>query len=237
MNPRKLYWKKYKEVSGFTVWLVDGKYIREHLDIEFTNCAQHYQFRFIPKNEFWIDKHRIHGEEKYYISSMLLMNKLLAKGIKHKEAVKIADKQERKERMRSKFAKKYSFVGSSKKKLINLIHKKFLPEFSNSKVKVWLVKGRCVRDLFFPDFTHGGNDKVYKFVPKYEVWIDDSLNSKERKFVAVHELYERNLMAYKGLGYLKAHPFASKLELGYRKNQKGLMKRIRDEAHKAKDDC
>ncbi len=237
MSLKKLYWKKYKEILGFIVWLVDGKYIREHLDIEFTNCAQHYQFHFIPKNEFWIDRFRIAGEEKYYINSMLLMNKLLARGIKHKEAVKIADKQERQERLKSKFAKRYSVLRGNKKKLINFIHKKFLREFSNSKVKVWFVKGRCVRDLYFPDFTHGGNDKVYKFVPKYEVWIDDSLNPKERKFAAVHELYERNLIAYKSLKYEKAHKLASKLELSYRKNQKGLMKRIREEAHKAKENC
>ncbi|PIU22388.1 MAG: hypothetical protein COT14_01375 [Candidatus Diapherotrites archaeon CG08_land_8_20_14_0_20_30_16] len=102
---------------------------------------------------------------------------------------------------------------------------------------MWLVNGRAVRDLFYTDFTHGGNDKVYKFVPKYEIWLDDNLSPAERRFAAVHELYERNTMAYKKLCYDDSHDLASELELFYRHNPKNVMKRIRYEAHRAKDDC
>ena len=48
---KKPYIKKYGKVSGFKIYLVDGKYIRSNMDEEFTNCGQHYQFKFIPKDE------------------------------------------------------------------------------------------------------------------------------------------------------------------------------------------
>jgi len=119
---KKPYVKKYKKVFEFSVMLVDGKYIRENIDIEFTNCAQHYQFDFIPKNEFWIDKNRIPGEEDYYIKSMLIMNRLLAQSVKHRKAVKIADKTEKALRQQSDYTKQYEPLKKSKKKLIDFIH-------------------------------------------------------------------------------------------------------------------
>ena len=100
---KKPYLKKYAGLKGFTVWIVDGKYIRDNIDEEFTNCGQHYGFRFIPKNEFWIDKERAPGEEKYYIDSMLSMNSLMSKGVSQDKAIKISDALEIKERRKSKF--------------------------------------------------------------------------------------------------------------------------------------
>jgi len=47
----KPYLKRYTSISGFIVWIVDGKYIRENVDEEFTNCGAHYRFKFIPENE------------------------------------------------------------------------------------------------------------------------------------------------------------------------------------------
>src|SRR3989344_4485112 len=53
---KKPYIKKYCKISKFSVFIVDGAYIREFIDEEFTNFGQHFRFKFIPKNEFWIDK-------------------------------------------------------------------------------------------------------------------------------------------------------------------------------------
>jgi hypothetical protein len=78
-------------------------------------------------------------------------------------------------------------------------------------VHVWLVSGEAVRTLYFLDFTEGGHDKVYPFVPDNEVWIDDDLGEGERKFVLIHELYERWLMA-RGKEYEEAHYPSSSLE-------------------------
>ncbi len=82
-------------------------------------------------------------------------------------------------------------------------------------VHVWLVNGRLVRSCYDIDFTEGGHDYVYEFVPRDEVWIDDDIHDNENGFVLFHELHERNLMA-KGMDYDAAHEDASRLERRYR---------------------
>ncbi|MDO8491967.1 MAG: hypothetical protein Q7T04_08150 [Dehalococcoidia bacterium] len=49
------YLRKADERNAIQVWLVDGAYIRTRMDEEFTNFGQHYRFKYIPQNEFWID--------------------------------------------------------------------------------------------------------------------------------------------------------------------------------------
>jgi hypothetical protein len=41
-------------------------------------------------------------------------------------------------------------------------------------VRVWIVNGRLVRSAFDIDFTAGGHDHVYEFVPEGEVWAESS---------------------------------------------------------------
>ena len=72
-----------------------------------------------------------------------------------------------------------------------------------------------MRSGFDDDFTEGGHDYVYEFVPQNEVWIDNDLEELERPYVLLHELHERNLMA-KGWTYSKAHEDSSKLEYHFR---------------------
>jgi len=242
---KKPYIKKFASISGFNVFIVDGEYIRKNMDEEFTNCAQHYVFSFIPKNEFWIDKERKPGEENYYINSMLTMNRLLAKGLSREEATKIADRQERKERANSKLMKKEIRLEKFPDKLIHSVHKDLLQKYSTKKIKIWIVNGEAVRDLFFLDFTEGGHGYVYPFVPKDEIWIDDDIEPDEVKFVLLHELHERNLMA-KGWCYdtdtkanLKtgkikksAHQDSSKIEYACRMNKKDINKELKKEIEK-----
>jgi hypothetical protein len=232
MHIEKIYIKKFGKVSGFKVWIVDGKYIRDNIEEEFTNYAQHYRFKFIPENEFWIDKERTPGEEKYFIDSMLVMNRLMSKGVSHKDAVKAANRIERRERSKSKLMKKELKIKKSKGNVLKTVYKKLIDEYKNRKIKIWIVNGEVVRDLFFVDFTEGGHDKVYGFIPKNEVWIDDDLDLGERKFVILHELHERNLMS-KGKDYDFAHKSSSKIEYYCRKHPKKLDKYIRKEFKKA----
>jgi hypothetical protein len=233
MYIEKIYIKKFSKVSGFKVWIVNGKYIRDNLDEEFTNCGQHYNFKFIPKNEFWIDKERNPGEEKYFIDSMLVMNRLVSKGVGIKEAIKTANKIEKRERSKSKLMKKEMKIKKSKGNILKTVYKNPIKEYSNNKIKIWVVNGELVRDLFFLDFTEGGHDKVYSFVPANEVWIDDDLALNEREFVILHELHERNLMS-KGMDYDSAHKSSSKIEYFCRKHPKKLKRFIKREFKKIK---
>ena len=228
---KKPYIKKFSGISGFKVFIVDGEYIRENMDEEFTNFGQHYLFDFIPKNEFWIDKERVGWEYKYYINSMLTINRLLAKGMKRDDAIKIADRQEKSEREKSRFIKKRIKLRKYPKKLIDSVHKDLLQKYSTEKVKVWVVSGEVVRSLFFLDFTEGGHSYVYSFIPKDEVWIDDDVEPDELKFVLLHELHERNLMS-KRMKYEPAHARSSKIEYYCRKHKGEINKKLKSEIKK-----
>ena len=85
--------------------------------------------------------------------------------------------------------------------------------------------------MFFVDFTHGGHDFVYNFVPWNEVWIDDEIEPNERGFVFLHEIHERNLMA-KGMKYNPAHASSSKIEYYCRLHPEKLDKCITAELKK-----
>ncbi len=220
---KKPYVKKYCTISKFVVWIVDGKYIRSNLDEEFTNFGQHYRFKFIPKNEFWIDKERgVGDEEKYYTDHLLVENRLMAKGWSYDRAIERADLIERGERKKSDIIKNVK-----KQNLIIKVHRKLL-KFYSKKISVWVVNGKLVRDLFYIDFTEGGHDKVYPFIPPNELWIDDDLSLRERKFILLHELHERKLMA-KGWSYDRAHHDSSIIEYFCRHHPEQLDNKLKTE--------
>ena len=235
MAIKKPYIKKELEIAGFVVWVVDGSYIRENIDEEFNNFGQHYQFKFIPKKEFWIDREHSEGEgeKRFYINTMLTMDNFLSNGISHRKAAEIVDVLEREERAKSAYFKKYfKSKSKSKDREINKIHKHFLKKYSHGKLNVWIVDGELVRGLYFVDFTQGGHDKVYKFIPENEVWIDDDVSQKEMKFVLLHELHERNLMK-KEMKYDPAHQSSSAIEAYARHHRRKIDKLLRKELQKS----
>ena len=231
---KKPYIKKYGKVSGFKIYLVDGKYIRSNMNEEFTNCGQHYQFKFIPKDELWLDREAKKGEKKFYINSMIRIERFLREEMSHENALRKANSYEIAEREKSKLMKKEIQLKKYPNKLMKSIHKKLLREYSNRHIKIWIVSGEEVRDLFFIDFTEGGHGYVYNFIPKDEVWIDDDLEKSEIKFVLLHELHERRLMKDKKMDYNTAHFRSSHIEYSCRKNPKMLDKKLKKEIEKNK---
>ncbi len=214
---KKPYLYKLKEVAGFSVYIVDGIYVRKNMNEDFTNYAQHYQFKFIPKDEFWIDQGASRVEDKFYITTMLVINRLMARGMSHKKAIAVANKVEKKERSAYLLVKNKIKVSRKKDKYLKLVYKRHSRKYSNDKCNVWIVHGEIVRGIFFLDFTEGGHDDVYSFVPKNEIWIDDDLSRREIKFVLLHEVYERNLMR-KGMNYPEAHRHALQIEYHCRRH-------------------
>jgi hypothetical protein len=191
---------------------VDGTYVRAHIDEEFTNYGQHYRFTYIPKDEFWLDKEGKPDEQKFFIDHLLVEHRLMKRGVLYDQALEAADKAELAERKRSADVRKMTKGGTlpdSKR-----VHMRLWKRLENS-VSVWIVDGRLVRSVFDIDFTEGGHDYVYEFVPENEVWIDNDLEEAERPYVLLHELHERNLMA-KGWDYDRAHEDSSKVEYHFR---------------------
>ena len=223
------YLKKVGYRGKIAIWVVDGSYVRAHLDEEFNNFGQHYVFGCIPKDEFWLDKEAKEDEQKFFIDHLLVEHRLMEKGVPYDAALDQADKREMVERKR---------VGDIKR----LTKGKDLPDAKKTHVRlwkalesgvsVWIVDGRLVRSVFDIDFTEGGHDYVYEFVPQNEVWIDNDLEEAERPYVLLHELHERNLMA-KGWTYTKAHEDASKIEYNYRHHPNELHIALSEEGWEA----
>jgi len=226
---KKPYIKKICDISGFSAWLVDGEYIRTNICEDFVNYDQHYHLNFIPEKEFWIEKETIPGEEDYYIDHLLIENRMMASGASYKKSYEIASVIQKRERNKSKIMRGLRNKINHKKELLDKIHKKLLQCCGN--VKVWIVNGEIVRDLFDTNFSCGGHDLVYHFVPKNEVWLDDDLSEKERKFIFLHELHERGLMK-KGKTYRDAHRSATEVEDSCRHNPKTTDKKIMEEIEK-----
>jgi hypothetical protein len=212
------YLKKAGVRGKITIWVVDGTYVRTHIDEEFTNYGQHYNFTYIPKNEFWLDKEAANDEQKFFIDHLLVEHMLMEKGVPYDSALEAADKIEMAERRKAGDVRKLTKGGNLPDP--KQVHVRLWKKLENG-VSVWIVDGRLVRSVFDDDFTEGGHDYVYEFVPQNEVWIDNDLEEVERPYVLLHELHERNLMA-KGWTYSKAHEDASKIEYHCRHNSNEL---------------
>jgi hypothetical protein len=203
------YIKKIEERNSLIIWAVDGAYVRSHIDEEFTNFGQHYRYNYIPDNEFWIDLGTKSNEWRFFIDHLLAEHRLMEKGTAYGDALVEADREERKERRRAHDLSRLTHRGQKLPEGKD-VHVRLWKKLKGG-VSVWIVNGRLVRSIFDIDFTAGGHDYVYEFVPEDEVWIDDDIEEAERGYVLLHELHERNRMA-SGWDYDEAHAEASRLE-------------------------
>ena len=208
MGKQSYYLKKIGQRGKIKIWLVDGAAIRRDLDPEFPNFGQHFRFNFIPEYEFWIDREAVPDERRFFIDHLLTEWRLMKKGVSYSEATDIADTKERSERIKSLDFRK--ILDKKGQPDVAKFHLRLL-EKTPDGVSVWLVDGKLVRTIFDVEFTEGGHDLIYDFVPKNEVWIDNDVEEEERKFVILHETYERELMK-KGMLYPQAHKKASRVE-------------------------
>jgi hypothetical protein len=209
------YLRKEGTRGAFTIWIVDGAYIRTEVDEEFTNMGQHYHCSYIPKNELWIDQGVKDDEKPYMIEHLLVEYRLMAKGMAYDDALAEADKKERQKRRRSHDMRKLMPQGQTLPDPAN-VHDHLWKKLENG-VSVWIVNGRLVRSTFDLDFTAGGHHHVYEFIPQDEIWIDDASDEKERGYFLLHEMHERNRMAM-GEPYSAAHAESSRLELHCRQH-------------------
>jgi hypothetical protein len=209
-EPLKLpYLQRDDKRGDYQAWIVDGAYIRGHIDEEFTNFGQHYRYPYIPEKEFWIDREAEHDERLFFIEHLLVEHDLMEKGASYPEALTQADIIERRERRRAGDVRKVTHQGKDLPDA-GVVRERLWKRLENG-ISVWVVNGRLVRSAFDIDFTAGGHDHVYEFVPEGEVWIDDAIEEKERGVVLLHELHERNQME-KGMPYIQAHAESSRLE-------------------------
>lgn len=208
---KKVYHKLWQKINNYNVWLVNAEYIRKNLDEDFVEFDQPQRKKYIPKNEFWIDKETYPSERHFFIYRLLIEERLMSKGMPYEKSSVIAERAEVRERLKSSFLKKLKTLSKNHKEIvINKIHKRKL-KIKSKNISVWLVNGKIIRSIFYSDYAEGGHDKVYHFIPKNEVWLEDTLPKSELGFILLHELHERHLMSL-GLSYKKAHHSATILE-------------------------
>ena len=95
-------------------------------------------------------------------------------------------------------------------------------------VRVYLVDGERVRRELEIDFVAGGHDRIYKWIPPREVWIDSGVEARGRLPVIFHELVERRIMGgARPLGYDAAHARASELEVEARRRPEVMRRGLR----------
>jgi len=109
--------------------------------------------------------------------------------------------------------KRKFFVTERGKKFLSYKQEKFT---NLQGLSVWFINGEKLRSGVKAgdvDFTMGGHDYRYLYVPRYEIWIDELYKgTKELWSIIWHEYIERGLMQ-KGQDYDTAHTTASHLEI------------------------
>jgi len=206
------YVRRLERRGSISIWLVDGAEVRKNIDIEFSNFGSHFDIDEIPMHEIWIDGETDPDEQRFFIAHALTERRLIKAGTDADTARQTANHEERRMRVAA---------GDLRK----VMHGRALPDATKvrrdvwktlpSGVVVWFVKGRLVRSVYDIEFTEGGHEHVYEYIPRGEVWIDDDIHEDERGFIVFHELHERNRMA-DGMDYDTAHDESSKLERHYR---------------------
>ncbi|MGE5140562.1 MAG: hypothetical protein ACM3JD_13935 [Rudaea sp.] len=227
-NPRQERGLPYQERlgkrSGIVLWRVDGAYIRTNIDEEFSDYGHHYTYPYIPKGEFWVDQNTPE-ETEFFVRHMLTEYRLMEQGKSQDDAREQADQVEAEERRKAGDVERVR--GENKLADPEKVHLRLLKKLE-TPVSVWIVNGRLVRSVFDQDFTEGGHEHVYEYVPGNEVWIDDQVTDQERPYVILHELHERNLME-KGWDYDAAHADSSKLEKHMRHHPEELHQALSNE--------
>jgi hypothetical protein len=81
-------------------------------------------------------------------------------------------------------------------------------------LKIFLVDGSKIREIYYIDFVFGGNDEAYgvncksgvaHFIPDNEIWLDGTMAIHEMKIITYHEVVERYLMKEYNMTYDTAH--------------------------------
>ncbi len=187
---------------------------------EFGCFATHNEFaRLIPKGEIWIADKVLDKEGVFFMANALAQLKERERGASEDRAYDEAEEVERS--LREKILGVEFRDGKPHKHVPEKIYGELYTTIPDPEapVRVWLVDGALVRGYYKTDYTEGGHDYVYRWVPRNEIWIEEALHPRERPFIVCHEYLERRLMRDEGIDYDRAHSICSKVEYEVRKGE------------------
>jgi hypothetical protein len=207
---RRPYLAHLGTAGAVRCYLVDGCFIRNRWDVDFTNGAHHLTRDYVPHDEVWIDREAPGaGELGFLVRHQIRERAFMLSGETYLTSLARANRHERRERR----------VGLPKLSLAlarRAVRKELFGRLDDDEV--WIVDGRAVRDHFDPNFTQGGHHWRYRFVPRRQIWIDDAIAARELEYTLVHEAHELHLMR-RGMSYDDAHERALTVEKDLRRRR------------------
>lgn len=84
------------------------------------------------------------------------------------------------------------------------------------KFTVYTVNAEIIRDMVDIDFTTGGNPARYSYVPKDEIWLENTMSPNDTWPTIIHEYLECFMMQAHHYSYDRAHDFANDIEFKIR---------------------
>jgi len=208
--------------EDFRVYAVNAFAIRDkaRADEEFTNFATRDEFPdLIPEGEIWITEKSANKEGLFFTANALTCIKEQARGKSEETASSSGLEVER--TLRAKVNGIAFRDGRPHKRVPESIYRHRYLVLPDQKfpIKVWVVDGNLVRSYYKTDYAEGGHGYVYPWVPRNEIWIDDSVHVREMPFIVAHEYIEHRLMRDENIDYDTAHEICSRVEFQLRKNR------------------
>ncbi len=205
--------------SSLKVYVVDGAAIRSLIYHEFVYGGNFQRYPWVPTGEIWIDNAISAEEYPYTLAHELYEDELmrvdgLSYAVAHDSALMLEHRMRIIDsgicqRHETSLPKVLTIDADSVRELplpdsLQLQGIYRVPVGEIEGMNVWVVDGPAVRKSIYPDFGFSGNDMVYYFIPKGELWIDNSISCEETLFSIATELEERRLMKA-GIGYDTAY--------------------------------
>lgn len=197
---------------------VDGFRIRNSFDIGFNDLdlnrgkfSRYSNKHYIPRGEIWIDHvYKKSGEIEFLLKTEKI-SEAYFRDPKHTIIEKMQQLWQRSSKDISQ-RRMYKVLDLRKKLIEELCIPGPIPPFVEKEarvnnIKVVYVNGKIIRQHFDPQFIQGGHDLVYSYIPKDEIWVDVVNDSKELRYIMIHEKIEQNLMR-QGKNYDIAHEYA-----------------------------
>jgi hypothetical protein len=196
--------------DGYKIWIVDGNIVRQKIYKEFLYGGNEQRYLFNPKGEIWIDNAISCEEFDLTVAHELNERHLMAKfGWEYQAAhdsslsleLTIRRKNEEVCRAHEASLKKVAVTDYENKKeikynpdSIRLQNIYRIPLGTREDISIWVVDAYLVRKTIYPDFGFSGNDLVYHFIPRNEIWIDGQVSCEETEYSISVEMTERRLM-------------------------------------------
>lgn len=223
--------------DGLRIWIVDGNAIRRDVYPDFISGGNGERNPFIPPREIWID-HAMGVEEFQYT----LEHEILERSLMARRAMSYANAHDSALALESTLRTADANAANAHEWVLHRVsptdcdNVKQIPSLPDSielhgiyrvdlgaraDLRVWIVDGATIRREIYPDFGFSGNDRVYRFVPPGEIWIDNALGAEELEAAIVTEVEIRTRMAAGDdydVAYERAVKKASRVRKGWRQS-------------------